>query len=184
MFCGQVSLCPLCVLAVCGQGAWGWLCTQGSKCQFKLPHFLPFCLCSSTSIFGVTVPCVCSVSLWCSAFLTLSFFPEGAPKFDRKSGSCLLFTECPSSWSFSFQHSRLGCWGVVDVFLPTSIYQVWRNEQSQLRYFWLTVSQHAMHCAMYLALLLTTEINRIHTMLRARQEAILCINLSLKRQTM
>lgn len=62
---------------------------------------------------------------------------------------------------------------MIKVSLPISVYQVWHDEQSQLRYFWLTVSQHAMHCAIYLALILTTEINKIHTMLLARQEAIL-----------
>lgn len=91
----------VCVPAVCGQGAWGWLSTQGSKCQFKMPHFLLFCLCSSTSIVGAAMPCVCSLSLWRPAFLALSFFLQGAHKFNRKSGSCLLSAECPTSWSFS-----------------------------------------------------------------------------------
>lgn len=81
-------------------------------------------------------------------------------------------------------HGRLRCWGMIKVSLPISVYQVWHDEQSQLRYFWLTVSQHAMHCAIYLALILTTEINKIHTMLLARQEAILWINLSFRRQAM
>lgn len=83
-----------------------------------------------------------------------------------------------------FQHGRLGCWGVIEVSLSISVYRVWHNEQPQLRYFGLTVSQHAMHCAIYLALLLTTEINKIHTMLLACQEATLRINLSFGKQAM
>lgn len=59
-----------------------------------------------------------------------------------------------------FRHSRPGCWGVTEVSLAISVYWVWHNEQSQLRYFWLAVSQHARHCAISLALLLTTELTK------------------------
>lgn len=89
-----------------------------------------------------------------------------------------------SSVILPFQHGRLGWWAVIEVSLPISVYQVWHNEQPQLRCFWLTVSQHAIHCAIYLALFLTTEVNKIHSVLLACQEAILCINLSFGRQAM
>lgn len=66
------SHCALsvCLLCVCGQGANGWLRTQGSRCHLKLSHFLPFCLCSSTSIFDVAIPCWHSM-----CFLYLSVEP-------------------------------------------------------------------------------------------------------------
>lgn len=91
-------LCVCCVWSRCQQ-------LKGSKCQFKLSHFLPFCLCSSTSIFDaalhVDILCVCSTSLLCPAFLALSFLLEGALKFIRTSGSCLLSAACPVFWSLS-----------------------------------------------------------------------------------
>lgn len=51
--------------------------------------------------FHVDIPCVCSTTLSCLAFLALSFFLEGTLKFFRTSGSCLLSAACPVFWSLS-----------------------------------------------------------------------------------
>lgn len=90
-------------VCVCGQGANVWLRTQDSRSQLKLSHFLPFCLCSSTSIFSVAIPCrhfMC-FALYCALLFLHSFFLERALKFVRTNGSCLLSAACPVFWSLS-----------------------------------------------------------------------------------
>lgn len=193
MFCSRVlglavpCLCACCVCVVkVPMADWGHKAANASSSHHIFFHSASALQPASLVLpLHVDIPCVCSTSLLCPAFLAVSFFSWGSTEVCQDKWQ--LPTLCCMSSVLvilPFWQSRLGRWGAIEVSLPISVYQVWHNEQSELRYFWLTVFQRAMHGAIYLALLLPTEINKIHTMLLACQEAILCINLSFGRQAM
>lgn len=91
-----LSVCLLCVVEVLGL-------TVHTRQQMPIQGTTFSAILSL--LFHQHLWCYHSMCLLCLpvvlCFLALSFFPEGALKFDRKSGSCLLSTECPTSWSFS-----------------------------------------------------------------------------------
>lgn len=94
-------LCAFCVcVAKVPMAGWGHKAANASSsCHIFF--------CSASQPASLLLPShidilyVCSTSLLCPAFLALSFFLEGALKFVRTSGSCLLSAACPVFWSLS-----------------------------------------------------------------------------------
>lgn len=118
---GSHHALSVCLLCVCGQGANGWLRTQGSKCQFKLSHFLLFCF--STSIFAVAIPYWHSVCLLyfpvVPCFSCTLIFSWRSTEVRQDKWKLPTFC-CMSSIlvTLPFLQGRHGCWGVIEFLCP------------------------------------------------------------------
>lgn len=155
-----LPVCVLCVVRVPGAGWAHKAANANLGCHVFCYSVSAPLAASLVLLFPVLAPSPCGLLLF---FHSHFFLREKRRSLAGKTGAASSVPYVQHLGHSPFRHGRLGCWSVTEVSLPFSIYQVWHNKQSQLRYFWLTVSQHAMHCAIYLALFLTTEINEIHT---------------------
>lgn len=96
-------LCACCVCVVkVPMADWGHKAANASSSCHIFFHSASASQPASLMLsFDIDILYVWSTSLLCPAFLALSFFLEGALKFIRTSGSCLLSAACPVFWSLS-----------------------------------------------------------------------------------
>lgn len=170
------ALCACCVWSTC----LDWLSTQGSKYQLRLQCFLPFCLRSYASVFTIVIPRLFHLSV-VSYFSLTPIFLGGVQKFGRKDGSCLLFADV--QWLF-FLFVTVGLDVVEWQRFPCPFPAMKSSTMSSLNWDIFGWPCPSMPCIVQFTWLcfLPQKLTKSIPLLLACQEAILCINLSFRRQ--
>lgn len=178
MFSRQVLLCPVCMLCVVNvpglaEHTGQQIPTQATMFSAILSPFLCQCLyyCHSTCLFHLSVV---------SYFSLTPIFLGGVQKFGRKDGSCLLFADV--QWLFFLFVTGLD---VVEwQRFPCPFPAMKSSTMSSLNWDIFGWPCPSMPCIVQFTWLcfLPQKLTKSIPLLLACQEAILCINLSFRRQ--
>lgn len=179
MFSRQVLLCPVCMLCVVNvpglaEHTGQQIPTQATMFSAILSPFLCQCLyyCHSTCLFHLSVV---------SYFSLTPIFLGGVQKFGRKDGSCLLFADV--QWLF-FLFVTVGLDVVEWQRFPCPFRAMKSSTMSSLNWDIFGWPCPSMPCIVQFTWLcfLPQKLTKSIPLLLACQEAILCINLSFRRQ--
>lgn len=179
MFSRQVLLCPVCMLCVVNvpglsEHTGQQIPTQATMFFAILSPFLRQCLynCHSTCLFHLSVV---------SYFSLTPIFLGGVQKFGRKDGSCLLFADV--QWLF-FLFVTVGLDVVEWQRFPCPFPAMKSSTMSSLNWDIFGWPCPSMPCIVQFTWLcfLPQKLTKSIPLLLACQEAILCINLSFRRQ--
>jgi len=179
MFSRQVLLCPVCMLCVVNvpglaEHTGQQIPTQATMFSAILSPFLRQCLyyCHSTCLFHLSVV---------SYFSLTPIFLGGVQKFGRKDGSCLLFADV--QWLF-FLFVTVGLDVVEWQRFPCPFPAMKSSTMSSLNWDIFGWPCPSMPCIVQFTWLcfLPQKLTKSIPLLLACQEAILCINLSFRRQ--
>ena len=179
MFSRQVLLCPVCMLCVVNvpglaEHTGQQMPTQATMLSAILSPFLRQCLyyCHSTCLFHLSVV---------SYFSLTPIFLGGVQKFGRKDGSCLLFADV--QWLF-FLFVTVGLDVVEWQRFPCPFPAMKSSTTSSLNWDIFGWPCPSMPCIVQFTWLcfLPQKLTKSIPLLLACQEAILCINLSFRRQ--